>query len=262
MLEVRDLSVAYSALVALHGVTMSVPQGETVTVIGANGAGKSTLLKAICGILKPRAGSILLDGAETSGLPSSALVKRGVSLVPEGRHVFPQMTVRENLALGAYYRRDNGAVCQDLERVLATFPILKERIGFFGGSLSGGQQQMLAIGRAMMSRPRLLMLDEPSLGLAPAIVQQLARIIADLNQSGTTILLVEQNARMALRLAHGAYVLATGRIVRSGTGRELLDDPALSETYLGHVPAGVPAPYALAEPERTTGGSCDSQAFS
>ena len=233
MLRVSELHVAYGPVEALHGVSMSIAEGETVTVIGANGAGKSTLLKAICGILRPKAGTIIYSGAVTTGLPSSNLVRRGVALVPEGRHVFPEMTVRENLDLGAYYRVDRAGVSDDLEHVLETFPILRDRSRQPGGSLSGGQQQMLAIGRAMMSRPRLLMLDEPSLGLAPAIAQQLGRIIADLNRSGTTILLVEQNARMALKLAHRAYVLATGRVTRSGTGRELLDDPAVKESYLG-----------------------------
>ncbi|MCO5164130.1 MAG: ABC transporter ATP-binding protein [Mesorhizobium sp.] len=233
MLEVSDLRVSYGAVEALHGISMRVDQGEVVTVIGANGAGKSTLLKTVCGILKPRSGTVTYDGAVTSGLPSSTLVQRGVALVPEGRHVFPEMTVRENLDLGAYYRDRRSGVADDLEQVLVTFPILRERLKLPGGSLSGGQQQMLAIGRALMSRPRLLMLDEPSLGLAPAIVQQLGHIITDLNKAGTTILLVEQNARMALRLAHRAYVLATGRVTRAGTGSELLEDPAVKESYLG-----------------------------
>jgi branched-chain amino acid transport system ATP-binding protein len=233
MLEVRDLEAAYGPIVALRGVTLSIAQGEVVTVIGANGAGKSTLLKTICGMLKPRAGEIRFEGTPTGGLGSATMVQRGVALVPEGRHIFPQMTVRENLDLGAYYRRDHAAVRSDMEAAFETFPILRERISQQGGSLSGGQQQMLAIARAMMSRPRLLMLDEPSLGLAPAIVQQLGRIIADLNCRGTTILLVEQNARMALRLAHRAYVLATGRVVQSGTGQDLLNDPAVRESYLG-----------------------------
>ncbi|SEF07943.1 amino acid/amide ABC transporter ATP-binding protein 2, HAAT family [Rhizobiales bacterium GAS188] len=233
MLEIADLQVTYGPIVALHSVSMKVAAGETVTVIGANGAGKSTLLKSICGILRPRSGAILFEGNVTSGLPSSQLIRRGVALVPEGRHVFPEMTVRENLDLGAYYRNDRRAVAEDFEKAVTIFPILRERLGHAAGGLSGGQQQMLAIGRALMSRPRLLMLDEPSLGLAPAIVQQLGRIIADLNASGTTILLVEQNARMALRLADRAYVLATGRVTRTGTGRELLDDPMVRESYLG-----------------------------
>lgn len=233
LLDVADIRVAYGPIEALHGVSLSVEEGEIVTVIGANGAGKSTLLKTICGILKPASGTIVYDGAGTYGLPSSQLVRRGVALVPEGRHVFPEMTVRENLDLGAYYRTSRSEVADDLECVLETFPILRERLRLPGGSLSGGQQQMLAIGRAMMSRPRLLMLDEPSLGLAPAIVQQLGGIIRNLNASGVTVLLVEQNARMALKLASRAYVLATGRVARTGTGRELLEDPSVKESYLG-----------------------------
>jgi len=237
MLEIADLRVSYGPIVALQSATLGVTQGETVTVIGANGAGKSTLLKTICGLLRPHSGRISFEGTSTLGLPSAALIKRGIALVPEGRHVFPDLSVRENLDLGAYYRRDRQAVRADLERVLETFPILRERYRRPGGALSGGQQQMLAIGRAMMSRPRLLMLDEPSLGLAPAIVQQLGRIIVDLNRTGTTILLVEQNARMALRLADRAYVLAGGRVVHSGTGRQLLDDPVVQASYLGAVHA-------------------------
>jgi len=237
MLEIADLRVSYGPIVALQSATLGVAQGETVTVIGANGAGKSTLLKTICGLLRPHSGRISFEGTSTLGLPSAALIKRGIALVPEGRHVFPDLSVRENLDLGAYYRRDRQAVRADLERVLETFPILRERYRRPGGALSGGQQQMLAIGRAMMSRPRLLMLDEPSLGLAPAIVQQLGRIIVDLNRTGTTILLVEQNARMALRLADRAYVLAGGRVVHSGTGRQLLDDPVVQASYLGAVHA-------------------------
>ena len=233
MLEIRNLEAAYGPIIALHGVDLTIAEGEAITVIGANGAGKSTLLKSICGMLRPRAGEIRFAGKPTMGLSSARMVQRGVALVPEGRHVFPQLTVRENLDLGAYYRRDNAAVRVDLETVLDTFPILRERLSQPGGSLSGGQQQMLAIARAIMSRPRLLMLDEPSLGLAPAIVQQLGRIIRDLNRGGTTILLVEQNARMALRLAHRAYVLATGKVTRTGTGQELLDDPAVKASYLG-----------------------------
>lgn len=233
MLEVRDLHVAYGPVEAVHGISLNVEEGETVTVIGANGAGKSTLLKAICGILRPTGGTIRFRGETTSGMASSQLVRRGVSLVPEGRHVFPEMSVRENLDLGAYYRSNRAEINADLERLLETFPILRERISLPAGSLSGGQQQMLAIGRALMSKPDLLMLDEPSLGLAPAIVQQLGGIIADLNKAGTTILLVEQNARMALRLADHAYVLATGVVTRTGTGRELLHDPGVTESYLG-----------------------------
>ena len=233
MLEVTGLSVAYGPIKALKGVSIHVAEGEVVTVIGANGAGKSTLLKTLAGILKPRQGEILFEGTSVGGLSSAHMVKSGVAMVPEGRHVFPNMTVRENLDLGAYYRHDRAGVRDDFEHVFELFPILRERISQHGGSLSGGQQQMLAIGRALMSRPRLLMLDEPSLGLAPAIVQQLGRLIADLNRTGTTILLVEQNARMALRLADRAYVLATGHVVKHGTGAELLEDPAVRSSYLG-----------------------------
>ena len=233
MLKVVDLKVAYGRVEALHGVTISVQQGEVVTIIGANGAGKSTLLRAICGVLIPRAGSIEFDGEDVTLLDSPHMIRRGVAMVPEGRHVFPEMTVRENLDLGAYYRRDDTAMRSDFDRVLALFPILKERLNSPGGLLSGGQQQMVALGRALMSRPRLLLLDEPSLGLAPTIVQQLGRVIRELNGSGTTVLLVEQNARMALRLAHRAYVLSTGLVARTGTGDELLHDPTVRDMYLG-----------------------------
>ena len=233
MLEVQDLHAAYGRITALHGVSLTVAEGEVVAVIGANGAGKSTLLRSICGVLRPTGGAIRLVGKGVGGLASSDMIKRGVVMVPEGRHVFPDMTVSENLDLGAYYRHDRAATRADAEKVLDLFPILRERLHRPAGRMSGGQQQMLAIGRALMSRPRLLLLDEPSLGLAPAIVQQLGAIIRGLNHDGTTILLVEQNARMALRLAHRAYVMATGRIARTGTGAELLNDPAVHETYLG-----------------------------
>ena len=233
MLKVVDLKVAYGRVEALHGVTITVQHGEVVTIIGANGAGKSTLLRAICGVLIPRAGSIEFDGEDVTLLDSPHMIRRGVAMVPEGRHVFPEMTVRENLDLGAYYRRDDTAMRSDFDRVLALFPILKERLSSPGGLLSGGQQQMVALGRALMSRPRLLLLDEPSLGLAPTIVQQLGRVIRELNSGGTTVLLVEQNARMALRLAHRAYVLSTGLVVRTGTGDELLHDPTVRDMYLG-----------------------------
>lgn len=237
MLTVDNLKVAYGRVEALHGVSISVAQGEIVTIIGANGAGKSTLLRAICGVLAPSSGTIHFDGADVTALTSPTMIRRGVAMVPEGRHVFPELTVQENLDLGAYYRRDVSMVRSDLERVLTLFPMLRERLRSAGGLLSGGQQQMLALGRALMSRPRLLLLDEPSLGLAPTIVQQIGRIIRDLNSGGTTILLVEQNARMALRLAHRAYVLSAGLVARAGTGRELLDDPAVRDLYLGGMAA-------------------------
>ena len=237
MLTVDNLKVAYGRVEALHGVSINVAQGEIVTIIGANGAGKSTLLRAICGVLTPSSGAIHFDGADVTALTSPTMIRRGVAMVPEGRHVFPELTVQENLDLGAYYRRDVSMVRSDLERVLTLFPMLRERLRSAGGLLSGGQQQMLALGRALMSRPRLLLLDEPSLGLAPTIVQQIGRIIRDLNSGGTTILLVEQNARMALRLAHRAYVLSAGLVARAGTGRELLDDPAVRDLYLGGMAA-------------------------
>ena len=237
MLEVRDLRVAYGRVEALHGVSITIEQGEIVTVIGANGAGKSTLLRTICGVLRPIAGSVQLGGENVTGLSSSEMIRRGIAMVPEGRHVFPEMTVGENLDLGAYYRRGGAAIRADRERMLALFPILRERLRTPAGNMSGGQQQMLAIGRALMSGPRLLLLDEPSLGLAPAIVQQLAQIIRALNRDGTTILLVEQNARLALRLAHRGYVMATGRITQTGTGQDLLHDRAVVETYLGGLTA-------------------------
>ena len=233
MLETTGLSVRYGATSALSGVSVHVGEGELVTVIGANGAGKSTLLRTLAGLVRPVGGQIRFRGADTAGLPSSALVRRGLALVPEGRHVFPEMSVSDNLDLGAYYRQDRANVRQDRDRVFALFPILRERLRIDAGRLSGGQQQMLAIGRALMSRPLLLLLDEPSLGLAPAIVQQLGGILRDLNRSGTTILLIEQNARMALRLAHRAYILANGRVAGTGTGAELLDDPAVQHHYLG-----------------------------
>ncbi len=233
MLEASGLRVCYGPVTALSDVAIAVAHGELVTVIGANGAGKSTLLRTLAGLVRPAAGHVRLDGAETTGLASSLMVRRGLALVPEGRHIFPDMTVAENLDLGAYYRHDAAAVRQDRERVLTLFPVLRERLRLGAGRLSGGQQQMLAIGRALMSRPRLLLLDEPSLGLAPAIVQQLGRILRDLNASGVTILLVEQNARMALRLAHRGYILANGRIAGSGTGYDLLHDPMVQRTYLG-----------------------------
>ena len=233
MLEVSDLHVAYGAVAALRGVSLRVAAGEIVTVIGSNGAGKSTLLRTSSGVVRGRSGAITLDGVPVLGLPSSRMITRGLVMVPEGRHVFGDMSISDNLDLGAYYRRDNAAVKQDRERVLQLFPILRERLRTPAGRLSGGQQQMVAIGRALMSRPRLLLLDEPSLGLAPAIVQQLGGIIRDLNRDGATILLVEQNARMALRLAHRAYVIANGVIARTGSGAELLDDPAVQEAYLG-----------------------------
>jgi len=239
MLEVQNLKVSYGAVEALHGVSVSVSQGEIVTIIGANGAGKSTLLRTICGVLRPSAGQMALMGQDVTRHSSPEMIRLGVALVPEGRHVFPELTVRENLDLGAYYRRDSAQMRQDLDRVLELFPILRERLSQNGGLLSGGQQQMLALGRALMSRPRLLLLDEPSLGLAPTIVQQLGRIIRSLNQDGTTILLVEQNANMALNAADFGYVLENGRIVMSDTCANLREKEDIKEFYLGIKEAGV-----------------------
>jgi branched-chain amino acid transport system ATP-binding protein len=233
MLEISGLHVSYGAVAALRGISMFVAAGEIVTVIGANGAGKSTLLRSVCGVVRTGSGTIAFDGEQVAGRSSSQMITRGLAMVPEGRHVFADMTVSENLDLGAYYRRDAAGVKQDRARVLQLFPILQERLKSAAGRLSGGQQQMVAIGRAMMAKPRLLLLDEPSLGLAPTIVQQLGRIIVELNRTGTTILLVEQNARMALRLANRAYVIANGVIARTGTGAELLHDPTVQEAYLG-----------------------------
>ena len=233
MLEVSGLHVSYGAVAALRGVSLRVEAGEIVTVIGANGAGKSTLLRTLSGVVRGHGGTVTLDGKPVLGLPSSTMITRGLVMVPEGRHVFADMSIADNLDLGAYYRRDRKGVRQDLDRVLDLFPILRERLHRPAGRLSGGQQQMVAIGRALMSRPRLLLLDEPSLGLAPAIVQQLGGIIRGLNQDGSTILLVEQNARMALRLANRAYVIANGVIARTGTGAELLGDAAVQDAYLG-----------------------------
>ena len=237
MLEACDVHVSYGPVAALSGVSIRVAPGELVTVIGANGAGKSTLLRALAGLIRPASGMVRFDGQETVGLPTSAMVRRGLAMVPEGRHVFPDMTVSENLDLGAYYQRDKAAIADDRARVLALFPVLQEKLRIHAGRLSGGQQQMLAIGRALMSRPRLLLLDEPSLGLAPVIVQQLGTILRDLNRAGTTILLVEQNARMALRLADRGYILANGRIAGTGTGQELLMDPTVQRIYLGTLAA-------------------------
>ena len=233
MLEVSDLEVSYGPIAALRGLSLSVSPGEFVTGIGANGAGKSTLLRTISGLLRPKAGTVTLDGKSVAGLSSSEMIRRGVVMVPEGRHVFPEMTVSENLDLGAYYRPSGPAVQRDREEVLEIFPILRERIRQHAGRLSGGQQQMLAIGRALMSKPRLLLLDEPSLGLAPAIVQQLGRILRGLNERGTTVLLVEQNARMALKVAHRGYVLETGRVTLSDRASVLLDDARVRAAYLG-----------------------------
>ena len=232
MLEVKDINVYYGAIHAIKGISFEVNQGEIVTLIGANGAGKSTTLKTISGLLHSTTGSVSFQGETITGMPPHKLVSKGLAQVPEGRAVFLQMTVEENLEMGAY-TRPNGEIDPGLERVYAQFPRLKERRKQIAGTLSGGEQQMLAMGRALMSSPKLMMLDEPSMGLAPILVEQIFDIIKSLHKAGTTILLVEQNARMALSVADRGYVLETGKIVTSGSGQELLDDESVKKAYLG-----------------------------
>jgi branched-chain amino acid transport system ATP-binding protein len=233
LLEIRDLTLLYGRIQALHGITLDVGEGEVVALIGANGAGKSTTMRAISGLRPVASGTIRFDGEDITRLRADLRVARGICQAPEGRGIFPGMSVRENLEMGAYIRRDSAAIKQDFDRVLELFPRLNERLKQSGGTLSGGEQQMLAVGRALMSRPRLLLLDEPSMGLAPMLIQQIFTIITEINEQGTTVLLVEQNAQQALSRAHRAYVLETGRIVKTGAGRDLLDDPAVKEAYLG-----------------------------
>jgi branched-chain amino acid transport system ATP-binding protein len=233
LLELRGVDVSYGDLPALRGVSLALETGEILSVVGANGAGKTTMLRAISGLLRPRAGEILLEGARLDRLPCHAVVERGVVQVPEGRKVFPSLTVLENLELGSYTARARARRASSLDRVYALFPILAERRRQAAGTLSGGQQQMLAIGRALMALPRILMLDEPSLGLAPLVVQDIFRIIGEINRAGATILLVEQNTRQALALAQRGYVLENGRVVLGGAGRELLDNEHVRRAYLG-----------------------------
>ncbi|MBG6064186.1 ABC transporter ATP-binding protein [Micromonospora ureilytica] len=233
LLEIDDVSLLYGRIQALHGISLTVAEGEIVALIGANGAGKSTTMRAISGIRPIATGSIRFEGEDISKLRADLRVRRGLCQAPEGRGIFPGMSVLENLDMGAYTRRDRAGIAQDLARVLDLFPRLAERRKQAGGTLSGGEQQMLAVGRALMSRPKLLLLDEPSMGLAPMLIQQIFDIIKEINEQGTTVLLVEQNAQQALARAHRAYVLETGRIVKSGTGAELLHDPAVKEAYLG-----------------------------
>jgi branched-chain amino acid transport system ATP-binding protein len=233
LLEIRDLTLLYGRIQALHGITLDVGEGEVVALIGANGAGKSTTMRAISGLRPVASGTIRFAGEDITRLRADLRVARGICQAPEGRGIFPGMSVRENLEMGAYIRRDSAAIRQDFDRVLELFPRLNERLKQAGGTLSGGEQQMLAVGRALMSRPRLLLLDEPSMGLAPMLIQQIFTIITEINEQGTTVLLVEQNAQQALSRAHRAYVLETGRIVKTGAGRDLLDDPAVKEAYLG-----------------------------
>ncbi|HBT20240.1 MAG TPA: ABC transporter ATP-binding protein [Peptococcaceae bacterium] len=233
MLSIKDIDVYYGAIHALKGINLEIKQGEIVTLIGANGAGKSTTLRTISGLVHPKKGTITFEGQDITRLPAQKIVELGISHVPEGRRPFAKMTVLENLELGAYLRKDKDGVRKSLERVFEYFPRLKERMYQKAGTLSGGEQQMLAIGRALMSKPKLLLLDEPSMGLAPILVQEIFKIIKEINEAGTTILLVEQNAHMALQIADRAYVLETGRIVLSGAAEELAETEAVKNAYLG-----------------------------
>ncbi len=233
LLEIDNITLLYGRIQALHGISLQVGEGEIVALIGANGAGKSTTMRAVSGLRPIASGSIRFDGQDITNLRADLRVIRGISQAPEGRGIFPGMTVQENLDMGAYTRRDRVGIQGDLKRVFELFPRLAERRKQAGGTLSGGEQQMLAVGRALMSRPKLLLLDEPSMGLAPMLIQQIFSIITEINQQGTTILLVEQNAQQALSRAHRAYVLETGRIVKSGTGEELLHDSSVKDAYLG-----------------------------
>ena len=233
MLKIDELQVSYGGIEAVKGISLEVPERKIVTLIGANGAGKSTTLRTISGLVKPAAGRIHLQGEDITGLTPDRIVSRGITLVPEGRRVFPDMTVLENLKIGAYLRNDKASIQEDLERIYTLFPRLKERNWQAAGTLSGGEQQMLAVGRARMSRPKLMMLDEPSLGLAPLVVQDIFAIIQEINRHGVTILLVEQIANMALKIADLAYVLETGNLTMTGTGAELLANEKVKEAYLG-----------------------------
>lgn len=233
MLSIQNINVYYGNIQALRGVSLEINEGEIVTLIGANGAGKSTLLKTISGLIKPKDGEILFEGQSIAGKVAQTIVKKGLSHVPEGRRIFANMTVEENLELGAFLRKDKKGIRDDFEKVYNLFPRLLERHKQQAGTLSGGEQQMLAMGRALMARPRLLLLDEPSMGLAPLLVKTIFRIIEEINQSGTTILLVEQNANMALSVADRAYVIETGRIVLNGTSDELNQSDQIRTAYLG-----------------------------
>ena len=231
ILEIRNLSVSYGGINAVKDIDLDVPEGQIVTLIGANGAGKSTMLRTISGLVKTKTGSVKYEGKELLGKSPDFIVSEGITLVPEGRRVFTDLTVLENLKIGAYLRKDD--IEPDIEYVYSLFPRLKERAWQYAGTLSGGEQQMLAVGRALMSRPKLIMMDEPSLGLAPLVVKSIFDIIKTINQKGITVLLIEQNANMALMAAHTAYVLETGNITMKGTGAELLADERIKEAYLG-----------------------------
>lgn len=231
MLKVENLKVNFGGIEAVKGISFEVKEGEIVTLIGSNGAGKSTTLRAISGLVKPSDGRILFEGKDITKIGSSEIVGRGITLCPEGRRIFPDMTVLENIKIGAYLRNDD--LTNDIEKCHRLFPILKERENQLAGTLSGGEQQMLAVARSLMSRPKIMMLDEPSLGLAPLVVKDIFNILKEINEEGVTILLIEQNANMALRLADKAYVLETGTIAMQGSGKELLDNPKIKEAYLG-----------------------------
>ena len=233
MLKVDNIDVYYGAIHAIKGISIEVPKGDIVTLVGSNGAGKSTTLRTISGLMKPKNGTILFEDKNIVGVPAHKIVGMGLCQVPEGRHVFANMSVMENLELGAYLRNDKDGIARDLEDVFKKFPRLLERKDQISGTLSGGEQQMLAMGRALMSRPRLLLLDEPSMGLAPLLVKEIFNIIKEINESGTTVLLVEQNANMALSIADKAYVLETGRIALAGTAQELASSEAVRKAYLG-----------------------------
>jgi len=233
MLELADVHAYYGNIRALRGLSLSVERGEIVTLIGANGAGKTTTLRTILGLVRPRRGHVTFNGQRLDALATDRIVRLGIAQSPEGRHIFPRMSVLENLELGAFARPDRDGIAPDLERVFALFPRLRERIEQKGGTLSGGEQQMLAISRALMARPGLLLLDEPSMGLSPILVETIFRIIEDINRQGTTILLVEQNARMALRVAHRGYVIQTGRVVLHDTAAALMRSDLVRKTYLG-----------------------------
>ena len=233
MLKVENLVVAYGGIEALKGITVEVPDKKIVTLIGANGAGKSTLLRTIIGLVKPVSGTVTYGDITLTGLNSQQIVQNGLTLVPEGRRVFPNLTVLENLQIGAYMRKDQDGIKKDIEWCYELFPRLQERNWQMAGTLSGGEQQMLALARALMSRPKLIMMDEPSLGLAPLVIKEIFKIIREINSKGVTVLLVEQNANMALKVADLAYVLETGNIKMQGTGMELLENPEIREAYLG-----------------------------
>ena len=233
MLELNDVRVFYGAIQAVKGISLEVRERELVSIVGANGAGKTTTLRTISGIYRPRGGSITFEGKDLAALPSHQIVALGISQAPEGRQIFGTLSVRDNLILGTTGRRDRAGISQDLEYVFSLFPVLQERLDQSGGTLSGGEQQMLAIGRALMARPRLLLLDEPSLGLAPMLVNRIFAVISRLKETGVTILLVEQNARKALEIADRAYVMETGRITLEGTARELTANPEIEKAYLG-----------------------------